>query len=75
MNVVLECRKHSLRFEQPAGWMDMKLGAPACWLCMAESLKAESLRVAEVENQRDLLLAAIELKLTAEVKSFDRSKL
>ena len=74
MNVVLECLKHGLRFEQPKGWAEMKLGAPACWQCMAETLKAESQRLAEVEKQRDMLLAAIELKLTAEVKSFDRSK-
>lgn len=74
MNVVLECLKHGLRFEQPKDWAEMKLGVPACWRCMAETLKAESLRLAEVEKQRDMLLAAIELKLTLEVKNFDRSE-
>ncbi|WP_330114121.1 hypothetical protein SA496_15745 [Pseudomonas sp. JS3066] len=68
---VMKCTIHNLRFEQPDDWHERKLPAGGCYLCMADQLKAAQKELAEVTNQRDTLLAAIDVKLTVQVPGFD----
>lgn len=65
----LECTKHGLRFEQFDDWHEQK-GGPVtdCYICAHEKAAALREQLQVVTRQRDLLLAAIEVKLNAPVE-------
>lgn len=68
----LLCAIHDLKFEQPDDWLEKGLPPPACYLCMAEKLKASDLAVKEATSQRDVLLQAITIKTCIPVAAIDR---
>lgn len=66
----LECTKHGLRFEQFDDWHEAKDSpVPQCYMCAHDQHLATRRELAEVTRQRDLLLGAIEVKLSVAVTS------
>ena len=67
--IKFECRKHLLEYEYPADWSEVRgMAPPNCPLCMAEENARISAKYLEMKNQRDKLLAAIEVKLSVKVE-------
>lgn len=64
----LECTKHGLRFEQFDDWHETKGGAvPNCYMCAHQELESLRVELHETARQRDVLMAAIDVKLAVPV--------
>lgn len=72
--VVLECTTHKLRFETPSDWHEQGLPPAACYLCFVKQLQDLERRLKEAADQRDTLIAAIDVKRAVEVDNIYRSK-
>lgn len=64
----LICTKHELRFEQFDDWYEKEGGpVPSCYICAHEEKQAIKRQLDEAIRHRDLLLGAIEVKLSLPV--------
>ena len=72
-NIVLECTTHKLRFEQPSDWHEQGLPPGGCYLCFVKQLQDLERRLKETTEQRDTLIAAIDVKRAVEVENIYRS--
>jgi len=66
--ITFECQIHNLKYEYPENWEEQKLSPQKCPLCMGAELTRLSTKYIEVKNQRDKLLAAIDIKFNVESK-------